>query len=234
MKIALDIGHGIGNSKPGVYDPGAVGNGYQEHVIVRGMAYRLKADLEALGHSVLLTTGLLTSRDDTAKRWGAELLVSLHCNSHTTASATGVECWIDTSASTRGKAVAASITKRLAASIAIANRGVKVKNFAVLRANPHDVLVEMFFISNATDVRKYQANVNGHELAILNGILEGLGQPIQGKLPRIGKQPVEAEYVEIRIHSAIIDKAEYKQLAKTLDDFCLVKPTTKDSWKGWQ
>ena len=231
MKIALDIGHGVGNSKPGVYDPGAVGNGYQEHVIVRGMAYRLKADLEALGHSVLLTTGLLTSRDDTAKRWGADLLVSLHCNAHTTTTATGVECWIDTAASARGKSVAAQITARLAASLGLRNRGVKVTNFAVLRANPHDVLVEMFFISNPSDVRKYQANVDGHELAILNGILVGCNLAPVKSLPRV--KPAAPGYVKVTIHAAATDEAAYRQIAGALDDFIAVEPTVKDSWKEW-
>lgn len=233
-KVAIDVGHGLGNTEPGVFDPGAVGSGYKEHVIVAGMAARLRDDLVTMGFQVLLTSGQLTTRDDTAKKWGANLLVSLHCNSHTSL-ATGTEAWIDTSASSLGKKVAWEIVNRLSKSIGIANRGVKVKNFAVLRANPNDVLIEMFFINNESDTKKYQADVNSHELAILNGILVGVGLNPVGTLPRLNTKNVGAEtkYSKVIIHTDNADIQHYVNAADAKDDFIKIEDTTKDSWKTW-
>lgn len=229
MRIALDIGHGIGNRSPGVYDPGAVAQGFHEHNIVAGMAKRLKADLERLGHDVLLTQGLLGSRGDTAKRWGAHFLLSLHCNSD---GGSGVEAWVDSMASQRAKTIAQALVRGVGSAAGLKQRGVKVKNFTVLKANPHDVLLELFFIDSAHDLKAYQANVDAVELAILNALLSGHGLATVATLPR--KWDAQGRYYEVRIHTSEPEVASYRALAAANSDAIVVKPTEKDSWKEWK
>lgn len=226
-KIALDVGHGLSNRSPGVYDPGAVALGRKENVIVEGMCSRLKADLQALGHQVLLTQGALTARDDTALKWGANLLVSIHCNA---GGGTGTEVYIDSRASALGKKVAGYAASSIASAIGRPNRGVKVKDFAVLRANPNDCLIEMFFIDSKADLDAYMKNVDKVELCILNAILLGFGLPAQSALPRV---QAEGEYIEVRVHAAKSDELAYRSLADSLNDFIVVSPSDKDAWKGW-
>jgi N-acetylmuramoyl-L-alanine amidase len=235
MKIALDVGHGLGNKSPGVYDPGAVANKLKETIIVHGMVGRLKANLVKLGHTVLVTEGALGSRDDTAKKWGVNLFVSLHCNA---GGGTGVEVFVDTRASSMAKKTAGEITTRLSKELGLTNRGVKVKNFAVLQANPNDLLVEMFFIDSSKDVKAYQADVNGAELALLNGILAGIGAKTVTTLPRLVAPQTPTKpvvmYKEVKIHTSALEAKDYEMFAATHGDFILVKDTTKDSWKTWK
>ena len=218
----------MSNRTPGVYDPGAVALGRKENVIVEGMCNRLKADLQALGHQVLLTQGALTTRDDTALKWGANLLVSIHCNA---GGGTGTEVFIDTRASTIAKKVAGYAASAISSAIGRPNRGVKVKDFAVLRANPNDCLIEMFFIDSKADLDAYMKNVDKVELCILNAILLGFGLAAQSTLPRIAV-PYET-YYEVRVHTSASELPEYKALCAANGDFVKYVKTTQDSWKDW-
>jgi N-acetylmuramoyl-L-alanine amidase len=188
LRIAIDVGHGTNNKQPGKYDPGAVStrNG-EEHKVVLGMGNRLKRNLERLGHNVLLIKDLpLGERGPTARAWRADLLVSLHLNAFNR-SANGTEVWCNTVFDSRSRRVAKEITSRVAA-LGFKNRGVKYTDkYAVLKANKHDVLVEICFIDSNADMDRYQKNnAENVELALLNGILVGLRHNAVRTLPRKG------------------------------------------------
>lgn len=183
MKICLDVGHGHNNRVRGKYDPGASTKYGEEHVKVTGMAYRLKADLERLGHKVLVLEDMpLTERDDAAKKWKADLLVSLHFNA---GGGKGTEVWCNTAFDFRSRKVAKYLRyymKRLG----FTDRGTKYTDkFAVLRANSKDCLLEICFIDSSADMKRFNDNVDKVELAILNGILVGMSRPSVGSLPRL-------------------------------------------------
>lgn len=235
MRIAIDAGHGLGNRASGVYDPGASANGLKEATVALGMANRLRADLEALGHKVLLIKNMpVTARDDAARKWGADFLLSLHCNA---GGGTGTEALVNLVATARAKAVARATSRRLAGVLGIPDRGVKGRGLAVLAGPVPDCLLEMFFIDSKTDVRRYQQRVDTAELAILNGLLEGLGLKTVPRLPRIatatGAPAPARQFMEVRIHVDSADVDEYRALAASNNDFIKVTPTTQDSFRSW-
>lgn len=97
MKIAVDPGHAGGS-----IDPGAVGIvGVPESVVALQMAEKLADKLRGLGHEVMLTrtyegdaaSDSLRYRANLANDWGADLFLSLHCNSFGSESAKGFEVW---------------------------------------------------------------------------------------------------------------------------------------------
>jgi N-acetylmuramoyl-L-alanine amidase len=86
--IVIDPGHGGS-------DPGEVGNGVDEADIVFDLARRLEGRLAALGVTVFLTRSAERNpsegqRAEFANDAGADLMVSLHMDSHITASASGI------------------------------------------------------------------------------------------------------------------------------------------------
>ena len=169
-KIALDAGHGMSNRTQGVYDPGAVNVALkrQEHTIVTGMAHRVKDHLLANGDEVLLLeSGYVGARDNAAAAWGAQRYLALHCDASTDPSATGTSVWVNRGASQARKDEAERLGKSVAAAMGIRWRGVSEKDFAVLSGKQPDMLLEMFFISNKSDVAAFDKNVDDVEAAIV-------------------------------------------------------------------
>ena len=87
MKIFLNAGHG-GN------DPGAVSkNGLKEKDVAKNICDILAQKLRNAGHSVMVyqeqKTFTEVSREE--NKSGADLFVSVHCNSFSSSSANGVE-----------------------------------------------------------------------------------------------------------------------------------------------
>jgi len=236
--VCLDICHGTNNRAKGVYDPGAVANGLQEHVIGAGMVTRLVADIRAAGRfKVMRTEGDVNARDDRARAAGATVFFSLHCNAGST-SASGVEAWMDghgPKATRFAKDATAGISKTLG----IPNRGIKhSEHLAVLHANSEDALLELFFVTSKGDTARYLAHTDDVELVLYNALCSALGLGTVASLPRKKLVPAatphdEPAYDEIRIHASAIDARSYKAFAAAHGDFCKVIETTKDSWKKW-
>lgn len=94
--IFIDAGHGMGNRKPGVYDPGAVHGGYEEADLTLMHSFEVGKLLEERGFNVVYSRRnnfedvSLTERVTRAKEGGADAFVSMHCNSFTKPSAYGV------------------------------------------------------------------------------------------------------------------------------------------------
>ncbi|MDQ3333653.1 MAG: N-acetylmuramoyl-L-alanine amidase [Myxococcota bacterium] len=160
VKIVIDPGHGGA-------DPGGVGTGMQEKIVVLDVSKRFKALLDA---DTADTTGggkwtaLLTRSNDVAvslagrsaysNNQDADRFMSIHSNAFGDPSANGTETFslvaTGTSANLRNLVQAEMIT-----AWGLTNRGNKTANFAVLRdtAAPA-VLHELAFITNATDAAK--------------------------------------------------------------------------------
>lgn len=152
-RICLDPGH------DGVIDPGAVGpGGTTEAEITLAICFALQALLEQAGHEVLLTrTGPDANVYDLGPRvavsndFGADLFVSVHCNSFSNPNAHGTETWY-TEGSVQGRAAAEAVQRQLVTILGLTDRGIKStaqeRLYVLLNTAAPAILVEVAFISN--------------------------------------------------------------------------------------
>lgn len=172
--IVLDPGHGG-------TDPGAVNGSYTEKAVVLDVAKRVQALLEQAGAKVVLTRSTdvfipLNDRPTIALNNYADMFISIHTNSFTTGSPKGTETYYNDSSSTNlqeEKNLATLINNQIVSNLGMTNRGVLDANFAVTR--PLDmpaILVELGFISNASDLEKLKSDYHKQLFAqsIYNGI----------------------------------------------------------------
>ncbi len=172
-KIAIDAGHG------GI-DNGARGRHHLEKDINLKLARLLKSRLEEIGYKVKLTRSNdtfinLSHRCKIARKWDADVFVSIHCNATGKSGVHGMESFIlspvgtpNTSEykingeRTSGNAfdslnarLAYEIHRHLLAETGGRDRGIKHERFLVLRKAPCPaVLVETGFLSNPTEEKK--------------------------------------------------------------------------------
>lgn len=154
--VVLDPGHGMGNRRQGVYDPGCVFGQYQEAEMVLDQAKSVERKLSSLGYEVYLTRVNQTQnvplgkRLELAKAVNADALVSLHINSFTNPEAKGFETFYEAE---NGIDLAKSIQNMLHYKVHkwSPTRGVKQRSLAVLDESIPSVLVEPGFLSNARD-----------------------------------------------------------------------------------
>lgn len=157
IKIAIDPGHGMGNRKGGLYDPGAVGNKLEEATVVLHYAKLLVAECVKRGWKTWLTrqnekeSAPVGNRASRARAEGCNVFVSLHCNAAATAQATGTETlYLD------DLKLAQLVQRNIVKSLGLVDRGVKRRDdLAVLNFNGPAVLIEFGFISNAADVARF-------------------------------------------------------------------------------
>jgi len=159
--IVIDPGHG---AKPGgIYDPGAIGaTGTKEADINLALALKVRDLLTSNGAKVILTredetTPLsLEDRSNIANSVGADVFVSIHCDSFSNPDAKGTTTFFYApsdkySLQEREKRwlLANCLQKNLVEELKRADRGVKESNLAVLRNTKTScALVEVAFISN--------------------------------------------------------------------------------------
>ena len=151
MKIVLDPGHS------GPVEPGACAGGSNEADINWYIARFARAELKLRGHAVILTrpkhiaSDGLAFRAERANRWGADLFISIHCNSSENLDADGTETYYYPG-SIKGRQLARCIQFCMTDAMLTNDRGVKEANFQVLRETDCPaVLVEGGFISNVVD-----------------------------------------------------------------------------------
>lgn len=176
MKIYIDPGHGGS-------DPGALGpTGLQEKDINLNIASKVRQILE--DHGVV---AILTRKDDTrvdlasrvkmANDDKADYFVCIHTNSGPSPKATGTEIFAFPN-SNLGTELANNIQRALVAEINLPNRGVKYKDFYVLKNTKMPaVLVEVAFINNPEEEKllRDEKFLYKASLGISKGILEFLG-----------------------------------------------------------
>lgn len=172
VKVVIDAGHGGA-------DPGGVGTGMQEKVVVLDVTKRFKALLEAdtaddTGGGKW--TALLTRSNDTAvslaarsaysNNQDADRFMSIHANAFGDSSANGTETF-SLAATGTGAQLRNLVQAEMISAWGLTNRGNKTANFAVLRdtAAPA-VLHELAFITNATDAAKLGSATERQKAAV--------------------------------------------------------------------
>ena len=161
MKVVIDPGHAGWN-----VDPGAVNSatGLQEADIALIVSRRVEFLLLAAGHEVKLTrtdweqpeTDDMSVRTSLSNDWGAELFISIHCNSAVSPNAAGYEVWTSPG-NTQGDVLATSIFKQIAAEfpdrsgrtdLSDGDPDKESRFYVLVHTEAPACLVEMAFISN--------------------------------------------------------------------------------------
>ena len=167
MKICISIGHG--KSAKGGYDSGALGGGYQEFKIAReigryiGEAFKDYAcTVDVINYDATL---YLTDRIAHVNKHGYDLAIEIHLNA---SGGTGSEVYYKHKSAT-GKKLAGAISKSIANTFGIRDRGAKVKinpangtdYFGFVRScKCESLLIETVFIDTASD-RKHVETAAG-------------------------------------------------------------------------
>ncbi|HMP74486.1 MAG TPA: N-acetylmuramoyl-L-alanine amidase, partial [Kiritimatiellia bacterium] len=190
--VVIDPGHGGADS-------GARGRlGVEEKRVVLDVARRLRTHLTSAGLTVYMTRESdrfveLEERARMARRWNADLFVSIHVNSAANPSANGAETFVLTApgfASTAtgsraggmapGHAHSAQsailgyhVQRSLVAQTGVGNRGLRRGRFAVLReASSPAILVECGFVSNPQEEQRFMDPAFREDVA--RGIARGI------------------------------------------------------------
>ena len=167
MNICISIGHG--KSAKGGYDSGALGGGYQEFKIGReigkyiGEAFKdYDCTADVINYDATL---YLTERIAHVNKHGYDLAIEIHLNA---SGGTGSEVYYKHKSST-GKKLAGAISKSIANTFGIRDRGAKVKinpangtdYFGFVRScKCESLLIETVFIDTASD-RKHVETAAG-------------------------------------------------------------------------
>ncbi|WAM33171.1 N-acetylmuramoyl-L-alanine amidase family protein [Caldicellulosiruptor morganii] len=180
MKVCIDPGHGG-------KDPGAIGkNGTKEKDITLAISLKLKYILEdGLKIETVLTRESdkpsweqrniqedLKARCNIANSSGADIFISIHCNSSQRDTAGGVETYYYKD-SKKGFLLAVEVQKSIVKNTELLNRGVKFANFYVLKwTKMPAILIECGFISNPEEEAMLKSDTFQTQLAmaIANGV----------------------------------------------------------------
>lgn len=113
----------------------------------------------------------LQARADVARRQGADLYVSIHCNAGSS-SARGIEVWHSTN-DPSGRRYASDVLAGMLGATGAKNRGVKTANFYVTRwSNQPAVLVECGFLSNPSERARLASS--SYQTRLARGIANGI------------------------------------------------------------
>lgn len=189
MKIYVDAGHGTYIN--GVYDSGAIGvNNAIEADIVLAIAKHLQAELKRNNFTVKMsretekTTKVLNQRTREANDFGADIVVSLHCNAFEDPSANGTETIIYSKGGNAEK-IANKVQSAVLAVLNTRSRGiVERRNLAILRdTKAPAILCEFGFITNKADCAKLVSATYQKEIAkaVCKAICEYYGIKYNGE-----------------------------------------------------
>lgn len=169
MNICVSIGHG--KSAKGGYDSGALGGNYQEFKIGREIGKYIGEALKGYACTADVinydATLYLTERTAHVNKHGYDLAIEIHLNA---AHGTGSEVYYKHQSAT-GKKLAAAISKSIANTFGIRDRGAKVKinpangtdYFGFVRScKCESLLIETVFIDTASD-RKHVETAAGQK-----------------------------------------------------------------------
>jgi N-acetylmuramoyl-L-alanine amidase len=161
MTAILDAGHGLGNRKRGVFDPGAVSNGIREADIAMDWTNELRAILIDRGVKVIRTRASnadpasISDRAGIARAYGGNVMLSFHCNA-ATGTASGTETFYRGESN---KPMAERLNSAVVQALGTRNRGAKTESasqhtrLAIMAFQPC-FLIELGFIDNASDRAK--------------------------------------------------------------------------------
>lgn len=167
MAVWLDTGHGAGNRKPGIFDPGAVGNGAREADVVRALADATIPLLQARGVDVRRAPdgNIATVRVPWQKKTltAADTFIALHMDSAASPTASGCTVFYPDDAP-HLRTDAERFVTAFSQGTGIRSRGAKpdtstaVGYVAVLHASDASAfLLEGGYMGNAADLAAVQA-----------------------------------------------------------------------------
>lgn len=171
--VAIDPGHGG-------TDPGAVGpTGLYEKTVNLDIAKRLERLLKIAGAEVLLTRNddsdvYLPKRVEIVHNAKADIFVSIHSNGVTQYYPSGTEAYYYSNP-TMSKKLADYINKNIVNDLDLINRGVKRKDYYVIKGNKMpSVLIEVAFITNLNEEKLLKEPLFREKVAqsIYKGIVE--------------------------------------------------------------
>ncbi len=182
--VAVDPGHGGKFSGAAVPDPDHPGQQVLEKDLTLQIGLKLGQLLERDGHRVIYTrkgdqnladelNADLRERAEIANNAGAEVFVSIHCNSSENPAAEGIEVYhFPNSAS--GQALATALHDKLMQKFPHRkDRGVKAENFAVLRLTTMPAaLVETEFLTHPESLEFLRRPEN--QTAIAEALRDGI------------------------------------------------------------
>lgn len=177
--IVVDVGH----SALGV---GALGflSAYGEYEINLAVCKYLKEELQSRGATVYMMDTVnsrptLEDRTAYASSKNPLAFVSVHCNSSTTSTGKGTECYYFTRFSEN---LASYLSSNVASALGTTNRGGKIGRYFVTRVQDYpSVLGEIGFVSNESDY--YKLIQSSYQRAIA----EGIADAVQDYLYSVGK-----------------------------------------------
>ncbi|WP_028130221.1 N-acetylmuramoyl-L-alanine amidase [Selenomonas sp. AE3005] len=174
MKVFLNPGHAP-NGNP---DPGACGCGLRESDVAAHVGRLVEGYLIAAGLEVMtLQSDSLEEICDTANEWGADVFVSIHCNSAASEFARGVETF-SYPGSVGGRDIAGCIQRQIVGAFGkidndFPDRGLKEADFYVVRNTDMPAcLVELAFISNEEDAALLKHHADDFASAIARGVTD--------------------------------------------------------------
>ncbi|MBE6634823.1 MAG: N-acetylmuramoyl-L-alanine amidase [Ruminococcaceae bacterium] len=185
IKIYIDQGH-----NPRSYNTGAEGNGYFEQDITYRIGILLsgyfsqntsfEVRLSRPTADTILGTSNSTSLSERvrdANRWGADLFLSLHTNASVSSAANGMECLVYDYSAAVANAVAEDILEQTTLITGVRNRGIVERPglYVLRRTEMPAVVVEMGFITNASDAELMVNSPNLFALGIYRGVLQYYG-----------------------------------------------------------
>lgn len=161
MRVIIDPGHAGGNIDPGAVH---VATGLQEADVALVISRLTASYLIDVGYEVKLTrtdweqaeSDDLSYRTTLANDWGADIFISLHCNSVANSIAKGYEVWTSPG-NTLGDKLATCIYKQIAAEFpdrvgrtdyADGDADKESRFYVLVHTDAPACLVEMAFISN--------------------------------------------------------------------------------------
>ena len=192
MKIYLSAGHGG-------TDPGAVGSGYRERDLTRQLVEELRKELSAK-HTITVRDGSTNEFEDvlTKNFSGQDLVISVHINSYSNSTATGVEAWVSSTYPKNSATSAQKIANAMASATGLVSRGVKKEDWRIIylagKQGVNAVLLEVGFISNPNDMNAVVSNMN----KIAKEISAALGGESAPVAPAPSPTPTQKEVVQSR------------------------------------
>ena len=171
-KVYIDLGHGGS-------DCGAIGvNKTEEADVVLSVGKKLKPLLLKQGYDVRFSretdkTLSLSQRSSDANKWGADILISIHCNAFNGKSK-GIETYAYKDVN--NKLAVAVHGNLLSTGAYTVNRGIKTKNLHMLRETKMIAcLVELAFIDCEEDYKILMANHDTYAIGICKGVCQYFG-----------------------------------------------------------
>lgn len=172
--LYLDAGHGFNDFGTGTYAPGAIGNGYEEYQLNVTLANKVATILRnKYGMKVFVNDdgGPYKYRQAEAYNLGCGAIVSIHFNA-SSSGGTGTETLIHNKNAALGSVqLQSKIHPRLIEGVGLTDRGKKTQAVAILSGKLPATLLEIAFIDNANDMKKYHSRIDTVAEKIAAGIV---------------------------------------------------------------